>query len=94
MTGTGTAWTPGQGKKCCKAYLCFKAKVKNGRGLVARECLRVPCNFEHPPTGIAGFTQAEAINAASVVSRDTVLDANILAFAQDASHPWKVARVA
>jgi hypothetical protein len=26
-----------QGKKC-KAFLCFQAKVKNGKGFVAREC--------------------------------------------------------
>jgi hypothetical protein len=91
--GGSGAGAQGQGKKC-KAYLCFHAKVKNGRGLVARECNRTPCHFDHPPAGISGYTQTEAIEAASVVSRDTVLDANILAFARSVSHPWKAAAVA
>ncbi|KAJ1393187.1 hypothetical protein B484DRAFT_408274 [Ochromonadaceae sp. CCMP2298] len=67
----------GGGDAVCKAALCGLLDVKNGKG-VSIACTRRACRFRHPEA-VGEITQAEADAAASVVSIDPTLDANLRA---------------
>ncbi|KAJ1398194.1 hypothetical protein B484DRAFT_438453, partial [Ochromonadaceae sp. CCMP2298] len=75
--GGDRALLQGGGNSVCKAALCGLLDVKNGKG-VSIVCTRRACRFRHPET-VGEVTQAEADAAASVVSIDPTLDANLRA---------------